>query len=79
MKKYNEAVEYYRESLSLRIEMLGEDHPQTANAFIGLGNALIETNEFKEAEEKINKGIEAYKEKTSGRSLEYFLCSKHSG
>ena len=43
--------------------MLGEDHPQTANAYIGLGNALIETSDFEEAEEKITKGVEAYKSK----------------
>ena len=41
--------------------MLGEDHPQTANAFLGLGNALIETEDYEEAEEKLIRGLEAYK------------------
>ena len=43
--------------------MLGEDHPQTAGAFLGLGNSLIEIDSLREAEENINKGIEIYVKK----------------
>lgn len=61
--KYEESMRQFRKSLDLRIKLLGEDHPLTASAFLGLGNTLIELDSLKEAEEKINKGIEIYKGK----------------
>ena len=61
--KLSQAETLLKSALDMRIKLRDENHPQTSNALIGLGNALILTKSFAEADEKINKGIEIYKNK----------------
>lgn len=61
--KYKLAVDQYRQTVALRIKLLGKDHPITANAYTGLGNALILSGNYDEAEKNIKSGIDILKNK----------------
>ncbi len=63
--KYGEAEPVARESLELRIKLLGPEHPQVANAISSLGGVLKEAGKLLEAKEQFERALAIY-EKIKG-------------
>ncbi|MDX2506360.1 MAG: CHAT domain-containing protein [Gammaproteobacteria bacterium] len=56
----NEAVKVYRETLTLREKLLGDEHMATAQTIISLAGALKGVHRFSEAEDLYHRGFVIY-------------------
>ncbi|KAI0864540.1 kinesin light chain 1 [Xylaria cubensis] len=59
--KYNKAERLYQQTLRLRKEVLGREHPDTLSSMNNLGNAFNNQGKYKEAEEIYRKTLELRK------------------
>ncbi|MBK6947919.1 MAG: tetratricopeptide repeat protein [Haliscomenobacter sp.] len=55
---YAEAIRRYQEALALRIEVLGERHPQTAEVHHNLGRAYLESGNYEQALQHLKQELE---------------------
>ncbi len=59
-KQYKEAEPLYKQALQIQRELLGENHPETANGFNNLGGLYYRQGQYKEAEPFCKQGLEIF-------------------
>ena len=64
-KHYDKAIEAFQKCLDIRVKAFGEEHVETAAAYMGLGMAYLGKNDFEKAEEFDSKS-KAILQKTGG-------------
>ena len=56
--KYEEALEYYQNSLDIKIRVFGSDHPDVATSFINIGAVYAGKGDLENALVQYQKGLE---------------------
>ncbi|MDZ7720222.1 MAG: tetratricopeptide repeat protein [Balneolaceae bacterium] len=82
-KMYDEAEKYYREALDIRLQLVGEEHPDVAYSLVHLGNLLRAKGEYEEAEKLLLEALEMRKKTHMRRDnhiigLEIFIEANRS-
>ena len=57
---YYRAIEYYEQSLSIDIELMGHQHPSTAASYNNLGNVYKKLNDHSQAKLFYNKSYTVF-------------------
>ncbi|HEX8195301.1 MAG TPA: tetratricopeptide repeat protein [Pyrinomonadaceae bacterium] len=60
--KYEKAKPLYKKALQIRKQILGEDHPETANTYNNLAVLLFSQRKYKEAEPLLKKALQIREE-----------------
>ena len=55
--KYEEALDYYNKALTIRINKLGEDHPDVATTYNNIANVYDSQGKYEEALDYYNKAL----------------------
>lgn len=61
-EKMDEAITYYRDALDIRLQLLGEDHPDIASSYAHLGNILRGYQMYDESETMLLKAYDLRRE-----------------
>jgi len=56
--QFKEAMEKYKKALEIRLEKLGDKHPDTAKSYEAVGNVFFKEANFESAEEMYQKALE---------------------
>lgn len=48
INNYEEALEYYKKSLQIKIKVFGDNHSEVAEAFLSIGSTYDKLSEFEE-------------------------------
>jgi len=56
--QFKDAMELYKKALEIRLEILGDKHPDTAKSYEAVGNVFFKEANFESAEEMYQKALE---------------------
>ena len=73
------SLDYHRKSLNIRVQSLGEDHPDTASTFIGMADTYKQMGKLEEAIEYYDKATPIKIEKLGDNHPELIDVYKNMG